>query len=516
MAFSFHYDSQHNVVQTDRGKVRGYDFRGIHIFKGIPYARADRFHAPEPLTWKDTLDCTSFGYVCSIPDIPKPEGEVFVPHRYWPMSENCQNLNIWTPALDGAKRPVVVWLHGGGYENGSAIEHIAYEGENMARFGDCVSVSVNHRLNVLGYFDLSAFGDEYENSGNAGGDDIIAALRFIHDNIAAFGGDPGNVTVFGQSGGGGKVTTLLQSPEADGLYHRGVVMSGVIGTLLPDCSGSGEEFARAMMKVLGVSTVREMEKVPYAELARAYTGLRPVFEKAGKTSAGVPFRNSHYLGDPVQVGFRPETAQIPLIVGSVFGEFTSFAPFGLDKDALTAAQAEEKVCGAIGKENAEKLLPMFEKAYPERSPLDLLNLDFVFRLPEIGYVKKRSALNRCTRSYLFNQDFCIDGGRTPWHCADIPFVFHNTEFTPYAQIEGVTEKLESRMFSSLMAFARNGDPNNAEIPEWPADTPEKEQVMLFSRDTEVRVNFDHELIPAAEPVLKKWQLERMAQAQIQH
>ena len=163
------------VVETNKGKVRGYAYNGVSVFKGIPYAKAKRFHAPEPLeAWEGELDATSFGYVCPLLDMPKPAGEVFVPHRYWVMDEDCLNLNIWTPSCDEKKRPVLVWFHGGGFEAGSSIEHIAYEGENMSRRGDAVVVSINHRLNVLGYFDLSAFGSEYANSGNAGMDDIIA------------------------------------------------------------------------------------------------------------------------------------------------------------------------------------------------------------------------------------------------------------------------------------------------------------------------------------------------------
>ena len=164
-----------------------------------------------------------------------------MPHRYWPMDENCLNLNVWTPGSDGEGRPVLVWLHGGGFFAGSSIEQVAYDGANMSRLGNAVVVSINHRLNVLGYFDLSDFGEEYENSGNAGGDDIIAALAWIRENIGAFGGDPKNVTVFGQSGGGAKVTTLLQSPAADGLYAKGIVMSGVISPVLADPRRAAEK-----------------------------------------------------------------------------------------------------------------------------------------------------------------------------------------------------------------------------------------------------------------------------------
>ena len=233
------------VVQTNYGPVRGYRFREISSFKGIPYGRAVRFHAPQPpQPWAEPLDASSYGCVCPLLSIDKPSGELRVPHRYWVQDEDCLNLNIWTPACDAQKRPVLVWLHGGGFFAGSSIEQVAYEGGNMAREGDCVVVSLNHRLNILGYLDLSDFGEEYANSGNAGGDDIILALQWVRDNIAAFGGDPGCVTVFGQSGGGAKVTTLLQTPAADGLYHRAMIMSGVLEDLLNDSVGSGRDCGR--------------------------------------------------------------------------------------------------------------------------------------------------------------------------------------------------------------------------------------------------------------------------------
>ena len=147
-----------------------------------------------------------------------------VPHMYWSEKEDCQNLNIWTPSIrDGRKRPVMVWLHGGGFSAGSSIEQLAYDGENLSRAGDVVVVSVNHRLNVLGYLDLSPFGEKYQDSANAGNLDLIAALEWIRDNIEGFGGDPENVTLFGQSGGGVKVWSLLQMPEADGLFHKGII-----------------------------------------------------------------------------------------------------------------------------------------------------------------------------------------------------------------------------------------------------------------------------------------------------
>ena len=193
MKQTFKCNSTTAIVKTSKGLVKGYEQKGLSIFKGIPYAKAKRFHAPEPVEkWEGVFDAASYGFVCPLLSNERPSGELYVPHRYWPMDEDCLNLNVWTPGLDDGKRPVLVWLHGGGYEAGSSIEQAAYDGANMTRLGDAVVVSVNHRLNILGYFDLSDFGEEYINSANAGTDDIIAALQWVHDNIASFGGNPAN------------------------------------------------------------------------------------------------------------------------------------------------------------------------------------------------------------------------------------------------------------------------------------------------------------------------------------
>lgn len=514
----FIYGGEAAVVPTAQGKLRGYEYNGITIFKGVPYAQAERFHAPEPVTpWKGILDATSYGYVCPLLEIGRPNGELMVPHRYWPMNEHCQNLNIWTPACDGEKRPVLVWLHGGGFEAGSAIEQVAYEGENMCRHGQVVVVSVNHRLNILGYMDLSAFGEEYANSGNAGGDDIIAALKWIHENIAGFGGDPENVTVFGQSGGGAKVTTLLQSPAADGLYSKGINMSGIIGPVLADSKGSGEELVKAIMKELDLRTVKELEQVPYDAFAASYRKLKPEFQKAGKYVGCSPFPNEFYVGDPCEKGFREETSRIPLLIGSVYGEFASFGAPAFDKGKLSREEGEEIVKKTVGEEGASVLLPLFEKAYPGRNPAELLSLDFIFRLPTIEYLKKRTALNSCTWAYLFNQDMPLESGRSPWHCSDIPFVFRNTELVPSAQIPGVTDRLEKQIFDSVMAFAKTGDPNNEAIPQWQASTPDTEHTMIFDGETRAVSNFDRELIPLLAkymgPVLEKMRETMMSEVQ---
>ncbi|MBQ1377884.1 MAG: carboxylesterase/lipase family protein, partial [Lachnospiraceae bacterium] len=196
------------TVSTKAGKLRGYFFDGSYIFKGVHYAEADRFEKPRDVEpWEGVKDATSFGFVCPLMGKETPSGELLVPHAYWPQDEHCQNLNVWTTDLcPEAKKPVMVWLHGGGYSAGSSIEQICYDGANMAKLGDVVVVTLNHRLNIIGYLDLSDFGEEYDNTGNLGHMDMVAALKWVHENIASFGGDPENVTIFGQSGGGMKVT----------------------------------------------------------------------------------------------------------------------------------------------------------------------------------------------------------------------------------------------------------------------------------------------------------------------
>jgi len=218
------------IVQTEGGKVRGYIHKGIFTYKGIPYAKAERFMAPaKPASWKDVRSSMTYGPVCPMDPTTTVNDEFEFPfhHNWGYTNENCLTLNVWTPGInDNKKRPVMVWFHGGGFTAGSYVELPSYDGENISRKGDVVLVSVNHRLNVLGFLDLSAYGDKYKSSPNAGLLDLVAALQWIKQNVAQFGGDPGNVTIFGQSGGGGKVTSLMNAPSAKGLFHKAIVESG--------------------------------------------------------------------------------------------------------------------------------------------------------------------------------------------------------------------------------------------------------------------------------------------------
>lgn len=514
MAKIFCYDEV-PVIQTKAGKIKGYKYDGVYIFKGIAYAKAKRFQMPEPVdAWEGVKETASYGFVCPLLTQETPSAELLVPHRYWPQDENCQNLNIWTNSLEkGAKKPVMVWLHGGGYTAGSAIEQEAYDGFSMCDNGDVVVVTVNHRLNILGFLDLSPFGEKYRNSGNAGLADLVAALKWIQENITEFGGDPDNVTLFGQSGGGMKVTGLMQIPEADGLFHKGIIMSGVSdGKLLPMLSGDGREIVTAMLNQLSIpeSEIERLEMLPYYELAQAYNKVCMSVAQKGAYIGGMPIVNDYYKGEPLITGFRNHAATIPLMVGSVFGEF-AFAPASFNKQELTKTQTEEIIKSQFG-EHTEKVRELFAKAYPEKHPVDVLALDRIFRLPSKELVKLHAKEKKAPAYlYEFTLEFPYQNGKVAWHCSDIPFIFHNTHRVEISNIPGVSDELEKQIFEAAMQFARTGNPNHDGLPQWQPVTPEQEPTMIFDRKCEVRHNFDDELLKTLEEILPPFNLAAMIQ-----
>src|SRR5258708_1881325 len=272
------------ISATRAGRVAGYIRNGIFTFKGIPYADntagPNRFMPPlEPKSWDGIRSSRQYGYVA--PQGPRGgwanDEEAFM--FAWDdgvQSEDCLRVNVWTPAIgDHKRRPVMVWLHGGGYTAGSGQELRSYDGENLARRGDVVVVSLNHRLNAFGYLDLSKYGGQYAASGNVGMLDIVAALEWVRDNIENFGGDPGVVTIFGQSGGGGKVSTLMAMPAAKGLFHRAIVESGSL------LRGTSQEYSQKTADAiiselwLTASTIGQIQTLPYQQiLTAADKGLR--------------------------------------------------------------------------------------------------------------------------------------------------------------------------------------------------------------------------------------------------
>lgn len=519
MVKEFKYDDV-PVLETTGGKLKGYFYDGAYIFKGIPYAYADRFRMPQEMTWEGVKNASSYGFVCPLLSKDTPSAELLVPHRYWPQDEHCQNLNIWTNSLDKEKKsPVMVWLHGGGYFAGSSIEQVAYDGFNMCMNGNVVVVSVNHRLNILGYLDLSPFGEKYKNSGNAGHADIVAALTWIHENIELFGGDPDNVTIFGQSGGGMKVADLMQIADADGLFHRGLIMSGVgDASLMPSCTGDGRAVVTAMLHELGMSEddVEKLETVPYYELAAAYGKVSPGIAMQGGYVGGAPLVNDYFKGSPLEYGFREHAYEIPLMVGSVFGEF-AFMPAEYDKYELTDEQIKEIVRAVYG-EHTEEMIGVFKQAYPDKNAADLLLVDRVMRQSSKRLAKLHAEGKKAgTYLYDFTLEFPIHHHKIAWHCSDIPFFFHNTDKVEVCQITETAERLEKQIFDALMAFAANGRPECNTLPKWDAVTPEEEPTMIFDRECELRYHFDDKLYEKIDSILPPFNLmEMMAGADIQH
>lgn len=502
MAKEFLCSTTEPIVSTKAGKLRGFRLDGTYTFHGIKYADAGRFQPPvPPAPWEGVKDALSYGYVCPMLDRETAQGEVMVPHRYWPKDENCQYLNLWSPTLDPqAKKPVMVWLHGGGYSAGSSIEQIAYDGDALSKFGDVVVVTLNHRLNILGYFDLSPYGEKYKNSANAGNADLVAALEWVRDNIAGFGGDPDNVTIFGQSGGGGKVFNLMQTPSADGLFHKAIIMSGVFDNLLGCPSNDSRPLVEGILQHLGLpaGNPEPLETIPYEALAEAYKAVAPELSKQGLYTGNAPLPNEFYLGDPRQVGFCEHAQTIPTIVGSVFGEF-AFGPGVAGKDRLTREECLARL-GRKLKGDVEALAELFHQCYPEKNLTDLLSLDVMCREPSKDFARKKAAHPHSpTYCYLFNLELPFDDGKPAWHCSDIPFFFHNAELVPISNIPGVSDQLQDKMAGAFVSFARNGVPAYPGLPEWTPCTPTQVNTMIFDRQCQVRQNHDDALYAAYLP-----------------
>ncbi len=475
----FIHNHDYPIASTKDGLLHGYEWDGVLYFMGIRYAVAKRFHMPEPVEpWEGIRMASTPGPTAPVFEQGVPASDFYVPHRYWPTDENCQYLNVWTKSLDpSAKKPVMVWIHGGGFSSGSAMEGVSYDCDDLARVGDVVTVSVNHRLNLLGYFDLSSFGEEYKNSVNAGIADLVEALRWIRRNIAAFGGDPDNVMIFGQSGGGGKIITLLQTPAADGLYHKAAIISGAA-----NLGGTGDLDHRAlalqMLKELNFreDQVRELEDVPYDILMEAC-------KRAGK-ALGVrpnwgPRKNDYYLGYPTLYGFSEYAKTVPVIVGTALGEFNAYGP--KIPSWIPEEEKREKL-NALYQGHADEVIEAFHSVYPGKDVAVISQLDTaIFRQGAQEFLDQRlkDCPNTPTWAYLFGLVFSINDGTPCWHSGDIPFFTHTTSRIPNANFEGLDGRLEADASGSMLSFARNNDPNHDGMPFWPAYDPEDEATMIF-------------------------------------
>lgn len=501
------------VVETNSGKIAGYVRKEIFTFKGIPYGDTtegvNRFMPPaKAKPWTGVRSSRQFGHVA--PQGPRAgwanDEEAFM--FSWDdgvQGEDCLRVNVWTPGFGGKKRPVMVWLHGGGFTAGSGQELLSYDGENLARRGDVVVVSLNHRLNVLGHLNLAGYGEKYANSGNVGMLDIVAALEWVRDNIAVFGGDPGTVTVFGQSGGGGKVSALMGMPGAKGLFHRGIVESGSM--LKMGTQERSRKLADLIVAELELNkdTIDKILTMPYAQLLEAST---TVMQKNNpRPAGGVPnFRRMAQLlgfAPVLQENVLPEhpfdpkaseiSADVPMIVGTTLNEFVS-AINHPEYEAMTDAEVAQKVEGLFpGKSGS--VMAAFRERTPNVKPFDLWSHIAASTVREnaIKQCTAKAALGKAP-AYLYWfwwQTPILDGRPRAFHCSEIAFAFDNTD--PCENMTGGGEDargLAAKVSEAWIHFARTGNPSHPGIPKWTAFSPETVPTMIFDNKTELKNNPD--------------------------
>lgn len=500
------------VVQTNAGKVRGYIHNGIYTYKGIPYATAKRFQAPQkPAPWEGVRSSMTYGPVSPLmtPTTSVFDEVEFVFHHDWGYTnEDCLRVNVWSPGVnDGKKRPVMFWIHGGGYTGGSSQELPSYDGEAIAKKGDVVLVSVNHRLNVLGFLDLSEYGDQYKGGANASFLDLVMALQWVKDNVSNFGGDPNNVTIFGQSGGGGKVSTLMSSEKAKGLFHKAIVQSGVWADFQDQAIS--KRIGQAVLNELGIipSAVDSIQKVPYEKLsaasAKALQKVRQQLTAEGKLSDAIGIRVgwaptidgsflTHNMKDPQALALG---ANIPFLIGSTKNEFMASLrdPKLRNADAAYVKEALQKQWG----DKTDAYIAAVKKSYPtDTRPNDLIDIDQFFRPGTVAQANARSAAGNPTFVYLFTwQSPVMDGAYKAIHCIEIPFAMSNI-----ARCEEMTgggkdaHVLEDKMSTAWINFAKTGNPNHKGLPVWPKYSESGGATMMFDNTCTVRNHPDKEIL----------------------
>ena len=489
------------VVATCSGEISGYVEDGIYTFKGVPYAKAGRFMPPTaPGKWEGVRECREYGPIAMQVNSWSKESDMD--------EQDLFTVNIWTPGVnDGKTRPVMVWLHGGGFSVGSGSDPIT-DGKLLAEKGDVVVVSVNHRLNILGFLDLSAVDEKYARSANAGMLDVVEALRWVARNIESFGGDSGNVTILGESGGGGKVGTLMCMPGAKGLFHRAIIQSGTLVNVMT--KEKSREVGLALLDVLGISKedVHELDGIPYRDLVAAgeaalertvgtrKPGTRTMFG-FGPVPDGIDL-----LQQPFIPGFAGISEDVPLMIGTTFNELMKTC-YG--EKALSFDGARERLEVEYG-EQTDAFIALFKAAYPDGSPQDLLSIDTMFRPVTIRVADAASRRAAPVYSYMLTWKSPVDDGtKGSFHGLDIPLAFSNIELGKHWTGDSdEAHALADIMSSAWLNFARSGNPNVADkLPLWDAYTREIGATMIFDSACRIVKHHDRELMELVLSVQKQ-------------
>jgi para-nitrobenzyl esterase len=497
------------ITETSYGKLRGTVFGDIKIFKGIPYGAdtggKNRFMPPvKPLAWTGVRDALAYGATAP-QTVGTERGNADRP----PEGEDCLVLNVFTPSLgSGAKRPVMVWLHGGGFATGSGSAAIT-DGTSLAQSRDVVVVTLNHRLNVLGFTYLGEqAGPDFALSGGVGLLDIVAALQWVRDNIARFGGDPNLVTIFGQSGGGRKVATLMSMPSAQGLFHRAIIESGAVLRLT--ARQDAIHYSELLLAELGLrrDQARDLQSVPLPQLLAANAAA---LKKTDQTAPGyvpnTPMVDGKAIPtDPWDPAAPALSANIPLLIGWARTEETFFDRPNPETLALDEAGLKARAAERLGIDPSP-VIETYRKAHPQASPWDLYVL-IATDHPRGIYARelaKRKAAQAAAPAYVYRFDWeTPEGGghlRSP-HTIEVPFVFHNIAIAgPLISKMPEAYALAEKTSAAWVAFARTGDPNTPGVPRWPAYSAKARDTMLFNNTLRVEQDPDREPRLVMEQVL---------------
>ena len=444
----------------------------------------------KPKDWTDVLNTVAYGYASLQQhgdDWRDPVSHFVMNFDTGSMSENCLNLNVWTQELGQGKRPVLVWIHGGGFQNGSSFEMLPYDGENVVRRGDIVFVSLNHRLNALGFLDLSTVGgDEFKSSANVGMLDIAAALEWVRDNIEHFGGDPNNVTICGQSGGGGKVNALMRMPAAKGLFQKAIIQSGSFRRFREPADSS--RVGQALAKRLGVEghDLTKLQDLPYDELMAAANQAVQDLRKENRDATMMGRFGWGPTADGTVItsnGAKDFSLGIPLIVGFTRNEMATSA-FDRSIDNLSAEEAKSRLEKMYpGKGGA--LYSAFQKEYPDGTPEFLYSVGaaMMFSGEAIKQIEERAGQAGAAPVYGYRFDWrpdIYDGRLGAFHSLEIAFTFDNTERWASATGGGErAQRLATLMSQAWINFARSGNPNHRELAHWPACDNSDKPFMVF-------------------------------------